>query len=128
VRQSFTTQFPEGRLKKWEARPEGYIVRFRQEGKLYFAYYSADGVWQGTEKPVRWTRHLPGTVQDAWKRSDYKGWYVHAIKKINTPERQLFVLHVTNGPLLTSDNHDAFREDHVLYYTPEGKMVERSRI
>jgi len=53
---------------------------------------------------------------------------VHAIKKINTPERQLFVLHVTNGPLLTADNHDAFREDHVLYYTPEGKMVERSRI
>ena len=128
VKQSFTTQFPEGRLKKWESCKEGYIARFRQDGKLYFAYYSADGGWQGTERPVKWTRHLPKKVQEAWKGSGYVQWYVHEIRRINTPEKQLFVMHVTNSPLLNADNHDAFREDHVLYFTPEGKLVEKGRI
>ena len=125
---AFTQKFPDGQLQKWENRKEGYIATFTTDGKEHLAYYSPDGRWQATEAPVKWTWHLPQSVQAAWNNSEYTGWYVHKIKRVHTPEGQLYVLHLNNGPLLSSDKYDAFREDHVLYFTAEGALVRTERI
>lgn len=124
---AFTTQFPNAHLKKWEQRKEGYIADFRQEGKKYFAYYAEDGVWRGTESPIKWTRQLPAAVKEGWKASEYYSWYVEDIKKIQTPERPLYVLHVDNGTLLDADHHDAFREEYVLFFSEKGELVRKDK-
>ena len=128
VSTAFSGKFPQGELKKWEKRKEGYVAHFRKDGKKHYAYYSHEGNWKGTESPVRRTRHLPAAVQSAWENSSYVGWYVHNIRKIETPEQQLYVLHLNNGTLLDSNKFDAYKEDHVLYYTPDGNLVRTEKI
>jgi hypothetical protein len=128
VMKSFTAKFPGSELKNWETRKEGYIAKFTRDGKKYFAYYSPEGDWKGTETRVKWTRHLPKNVQKGWHNSGYVNWYVHNIKKIETPGQPLYVLHVNNGTLLSSDNHDAFKEDHVLTFTADGDLIKKDRI
>lgn len=128
VATAFTTQFPDAKLKKWEQRKEGYIAKFTRGGKGYFAYYAADGSWKGTEMPIKWTKNLPDSVKAGWKNSGYYDWYVEDIKKIETPERPLYVLHVDNGSLLDSDHHDAFREEYLLYFSGHGDLVRKERM
>ena len=128
VSKAFSGKFPESEPKKWELRKEGYVAHFKKDGKKHYAYYSTEGHWKGTETCVNRTRHLPVAVQTAWKNSGYNDWYVHNIRKIETPEQQLFVMHLNNGPLLSSDKHDAFKEDHVLYFTRDGELVKSEKI
>ncbi|HMI60432.1 MAG TPA: PepSY-like domain-containing protein [Puia sp.] len=128
VSKAFSGKFPESEPKKWELRKEGYVAHFKKDGKKHYAYYSQEGNWKGTETCVNRTRHLPVAVQTAWKHSGYNDWYVHNIRKIETPEQQLFVMHLNNGPLLSSDKHDAFKEDHVLYFTRDGELVKSEKI
>jgi hypothetical protein len=104
------------------------IVHFKKDGRKQYAYYSHEGQWRGTESRVRRTRHLPIAVQTAWKNSGYIDWYVHNIRKIETPEQQLYVLHLNNGGLADATRHDAFREDHVLYFTRDGALVNAEKI
>jgi hypothetical protein len=128
VSSAFSGKFPEGELKKWETRNEGYVAHFKKDGKKHAAYYSQEGQWKGTESAVSRTRHLPAAVQTAWKSSGYSGWYVHNIKRIETPDQQLYVMHLNNGALLDSNKHDNFKEDHVLYFTREGELVKAEKI
>lgn len=81
------------------------------------------------EVNIKWTRHLPQPVRTAWEKSSYAGWYVHKIKKIETPGQQsYYVLHVNNTPLLDANKVDNFREDQVLYFSPEGELIRKDRI
>jgi hypothetical protein len=128
VKTSFSGKFPDGDLKKWEVRKEGYIARFKKDGKKQYAYYSAEGHWKGTESPIRWTRHLPDPVKTSWMNSGYAGWYVHNIKKIETPDQRLYVLHVNNTSLLDGNKVDNFKEDHLLYFNTEGELIKTDRI
>src|ERR1700743_730726 len=68
---AFSGKFPEGDLKKWETRKEGYVAHFKKDGKKHYAYYSHEGHWKGTESPVRRTKHLPVAARTAWGKSDY---------------------------------------------------------
>ncbi len=128
VAAAFTTQFPNGRLKRWEQRKEGYIADFRLEGKKYFAYYAPDGAWKGTESPVKWTKNLPAAVKAGWKNSGYYAWYVQDIKKIVTPEQPLYALHVDNGVLLDANHHDVFKEEYVLFFSEKGDLVRKDKM
>jgi hypothetical protein len=122
---AFTTQFPGVKLNKWEERKEGFIAKFTKDGKGYFAYYAADGSWKGTEMPIKWTKNLPDSVKSGWKNSDYANWYVEDIKRIETPEQPLYVLHVDNSSILDSDHKDAFREEWLLYFSRGGELVRK---
>lgn len=115
-------------VTKWEIRKEGKIAHFKKDGRKHYAYYTHDGQWKATESPVRRTRHLPEAVQTAWKNSGYTNWYVHNIRKIETAEQQLYVLHLNNTVLLDANKVDNFKEDHVLYFTREGELVKTERI
>jgi hypothetical protein len=128
VTTAFSDKFPDGDLQKWETRKEGYIARFKKDGKKHTAYYSAEGHWKGTESKIRWTRHLPAPVKAAWENSGYADWYVHNIKKIETPDQRLYVLHVNNTSRLDANKVENFKEDHILYFTPDGELVKKDRI
>jgi alkyl sulfatase BDS1-like metallo-beta-lactamase superfamily hydrolase len=123
VSRAFSGKFPGGDLRKWEVRREGYIARFKKDGKKHYAYYSQEGHWKGTESPIRRMRHLPDSVKTAWESSGYAGWYVHNIKKIETPDQRLYVVHVNNSPTLDANKVDNFSVEHLLYYTSSGKLM-----
>lgn len=125
---AFAARFPEGQLQKWETRQEGYIATFRQDGKTLHAYFTAAGDWKGTETPVKWTKHLPENVQAGWKQSEYAGWYVESIRKIETPEQPLYALHVNNSPVLNSERIDAYLEEHVVFFNANGETVRKDRM
>jgi hypothetical protein len=125
---AFTAQFPEGKLKNWESRKEGYIARFVHNGKKWFAYYSPDGKWQGTEVPVKWTRQLPDSVKTGWMNSGYGNWYVVDMKKITTPEQVMYVMHVDNGVLLDSNHHDVYKEEWLLYFSGTGGLIKKQQV
>jgi hypothetical protein len=112
-------------LKKWEQRKEGFIAVFRQDGHKNYAYYSADGVWKGTETPIKWTKNLPEKVKEGWKNSGYYDWYVEDIKKIEAPDGPMYALHVDNGVKLDSDHHDAYLEEYVLFFSENGQLVRK---
>jgi hypothetical protein len=128
VATAFSTRFPSGQLKKWEQRKEGYIAVFWQDGKKLFAYYNADGTWQGTESPIKWTKNLPADVKKGWIKSGYGTWYVEDIKKIDQPDQPLYVLKVNNSPLLDADHKDAFMEKWVLFYNAGGQLVRKYQV
>ena len=129
VSSAFSSKFPEGDLMKWESRKGGYVAHFKKDGKKHHAYYSQEGQWKGTETSIRRTRHLPAPVQMAWKHSGYHDWYVHNIRRIETPERQLYVLHLNDGGMLVGGNrYDGSKEDHVLYFTRDGQLVKAEMI
>ena len=123
VSQAFTARFPDGQLKKWETRKEGFVAVFREHGKTWFAYYTADGSWKGTETPIKWTKNLPQAVRAGWLKSDYASWYVQDIKSIRTPEGLLYALHVDNSSVLDSEHKDAFREEYVIFFNEKGEIV-----
>lgn len=125
VAEAFHERFPDSKVQKWESRKEGFVARFHRGGKVWFAYYTADGAWKGTETPIKWTRDLPAAVKTGWKNSGYYNWKVEDIKKIETPEQPLYVLHVDNGSLLDSDHHDAFLEGYILFFSEKGELVKK---
>lgn len=128
VIQAHSKKFPDSEIRKWEIRHDGYIALFRSNGKKHTAYYTPEGHWKATESTVKWTRHLPDPVKEGWKNSGYYTWYVHNMKKIETDGQRLYVLHVHNGPTLDANKIDAFGENHVLYFTQEGKLIRTERI
>ncbi|HZE85875.1 MAG TPA: hypothetical protein VE035_16265 [Puia sp.] len=123
-----SAKYPDVKVEKWQPVKEGYQARFNHNGKLRSAYYAADGAWRGTESRIKWTKHLPEKVQTAWASSGHINWKVNTIKLLETPERHLYVLHVSNGSLLDSDHHDAYAEDRALYFTADGELVKKERI
>lgn len=128
VVQAFSQKFPGSEVKKWEVRRDGYLVVFKSGKKKHTAYYTPQGHWKATESRVKWTRHLPATVREAWKNSGYYAWYVHNMKKIETDGRQMYVIHVHNGPTLDANKIDVFGENHILYFTQEGRLLMTERV
>jgi len=125
---AFAEKFPDGKVQKWELKKEGYTARFNHGGKDLLAYYSHDGKWQGTESKIKWTKHLPENVKKGWASSGHYNWYVNGIRSLQTPERQLYVLHINNGSTLDSDHYDAYKESRVLFFTADGQLVRTDKI
>ena len=82
---------------------------------------------KGTETPVKWSRGLPAAVREGWKKSGYAAWSIMDIKKIETPDKPLYAIHVNNGSLLDSDHKDAFMEEYVLFFSEKGELVRIDR-
>src|ERR1700722_17081701 len=97
VAKAFSMQFPQGKLKKWEQSKEGYTAVFKQDGKKVSASYSADGTWGGTETKIApWLWNLPDSVKRGWRKTQYAGWKVEHITKIDKPGELLYALDVNN--------------------------------
>ncbi|HMH24568.1 MAG TPA: hypothetical protein VK563_22460 [Puia sp.] len=123
-----STKYPDVKVDKWKTKKEGYHASFMLDGKKRNAHYTASGVWKGTETKIRWTRHLPEKVQAGWGSSGHINWKVNAIRHLETPGTQLYVLHLSNGSLLDSDHHDAYLEERILYFSPDGELIKKDRI
>lgn len=123
VQSAFYSQFPPATLKKWEIRKEGYIAVFKVDGRKQYAYYTTDGKWVATETRVKRTRHLPQEVRTAWLNSGYADWYVHNIRKLQTPDGQSYIMHLNSGSTLDANKVDAFNVGRVLTFASGGQVL-----
>jgi len=125
VSSAFASRFPNVEAKKWSEQQQTYYATFRWNGKKTFAYFAPDGTWKATEMPMKWSWNLPPAVRNAWKNGDFAAWYLADIKKIETPDRTLYALHVNNSPLLNSDHSQIDHEEYELFYNEQGDLVRK---
>ena len=124
---SFSAKYPEAKLKNWEMLNDEYVVRYINEKSKCTAFFSSGGQWIRTETSIPWTKDLPQAVRTGIQNSGYGTCYVDAIRKVQTAGRLLYVLHVDDGSTLDADHYDAFREDWLLSFTPDGVLAGKSR-
>lgn len=123
-----SSKFPDGKIRHWERSQEGYLVRFQVDGKNYQSSYGANGAWQSTESVIKRTKSLPQHVKEAWAKSGHYDWYVNEIRAVQTPDREVYIMHVNNGPTLDANKYDAFLEHRLLYFGVDGTLISNNRI
>ena len=129
VAKAFSTQFPQGKLKKWEQNKEGYIAVFRQNGKKISVRYSADGTWGSTETTIApWLWNLPDSVRKGWRKTQYAGWKVAHITRIDQPGGQLYALDVNNSPELDAEHVNNFEVEWMLFFNAKGELVRQYQV
>ena len=129
VAKAFITQFPQGKLKKWEQNKEGYIAVFRQKGKKISVRYSADGTWGSTETTIApWLWNLPDSVKKGWRKTQYAGWKVAHITRIDQPDGQLYTLDVNNSPELDAEHVNNFEVEWMLFFNAKGELVRQYQV
>lgn len=129
VTKAFSTQFPQGKLKKWEQNKDGYTAVFKQDGKKTAVFYTADGTWASTETTIApWLWNLPDAVKKGWRKTQYAGWKVEHITKIDKPGEVLYVLDVNNSPELDAEHMYNFSVEWKLLFNEKGDMVKQSPV
>jgi hypothetical protein len=129
VAKAFSTQFPQGKLKKWEQSKEGYTAVFKLDGKKISACYSADGTWGSTETKIApWLWNLPDSVKKGWRKTQYAGWKVAHITKIDKPGELLYALDVNNSPELDAEHMYNFGVEWMLFFNAKGELVKQYQV
>jgi hypothetical protein len=124
---SFNARFPNTPVKKWLARPKGFIADFKLNGQQRFADYGPDGTWVGTETPIKFPFRFPHDVKQGWRHSDFSAWYLVKAYRIVTPGQTLYALDVNNSPLLDAEHMYNFNEEFFIYFSENGKLVRKDR-
>lgn len=126
VSMAFSTQFPQGKLTKWEQSKDGYIAVFKQDGKKVSVIYSADGTWGRTETKIApWLWNLPDSVKKGWRKTQYAGWKVEHITKIDQPGEVLYALDVNNSPELDAEHMYNFGVEWMLFFNSKGELIRQ---
>jgi hypothetical protein len=129
VAKAFSMQFPQGKLKKWEQSKEGYVAVFKQNGKKISVRYSADGTWESTETTIApWLWNLPDSVKKGWRKTQYAGWKVAHITKIDKPGELLYALDVNNSPELDAEHVNNFGVEWMLFFNAKGELVRQYQV
>ena len=129
VAKAFSTQFPQGKLRKWQQSKDGYIAVFKQDGKKVSASYSADGTWGSTETTIApWLWNLPDSVRKGWRKTQYAGWKVAHITRIDQPDGLLYALDVNNSPELDAEHVNNFEVEWMLFFNAKGELVRQHQV
>jgi hypothetical protein len=126
--QAFSKTYPAAHVKHWKMDSGNYAAEFLTDKKKAFAVYSPGGQWLNTTIKIRFTKNLPDAVKTALSNSKYNNWYVDEIKELQSPNNHLFLVYVNNGSLLDSDHYDAFKEDYLLYFDADGKLMRSEEL
>jgi hypothetical protein len=122
---NFSAKYPQALVKNWKEKQSNYLVRFTMDGKKYQASYSKDGNWLMTERNVKHMATLPPDLRTYLKSNGYASWNIDDMKKIHSPGKDEYQLHVDNhsgSPFRYSDAVSA--DDRMLSFDVRGKLIE----
>jgi hypothetical protein len=98
-------------------------------GKRYLCSYSADGTWGSTETKIApWLWNLPDSVKKGWRKTQYAGWKVEHITKIDKPGEVLYALDVNNSPELDAEHVYNFGVEWMLFFNAKGELVRQYQV
>ncbi len=128
VQHVFSAKYPNAISGKWKQNDSNYFVAFNDNNKKSIAYYSLDGKWKKTETKIKWIKNLPAAVQDEMGKKGFLAWTVMDMKKSETAESTLYVVHINDGNTLDSDHHDAFTQYFMLYFSESGELIKKVEV
>jgi len=100
-----------------------FIAAFVSRNNKYDAFYSADGQWLKTEMKIALTRGLPPAISQAFKKSEFAGWHITGIRKLELPGQYLYIVRVESGSS-HDRGHYKLHITNMLYFNPEGRLIE----
>ncbi len=122
---AFSSKYPGAEVRNWKTGENTYSAKFKTGNKSHCAFYSPGGAWLKTETKVQWTWNLPGEVKNALKSGGYAAWYIDNMKRVETPQQNIYVVHVDNANVLPGADYLNFKDDYNLYYNANGKLVKK---
>jgi hypothetical protein len=125
VLNSFSAKFPDAKVRNWKIEDNDYVAGFIFDHNKSSAFYSADDSWLKTETKVRWMKNLPDAVKKSFYQSEYATWAIDEIGHIQTPDQHVYTILVNDGNLLDSDHYDVFKQNVMLYYSPQGQLERK---
>ncbi len=122
---SFSAQYPQVQVKRWETKNNDYIASFILNKRKCNAFYSPEGAWLNTEITIRHTRSLPVDVRLSLKNGHYASWYVDEIQNVKTPSKNMYLVQVDNNSGNKMVYEDAGSVDNrTLYFNDNGTLIK----
>lgn len=113
IENAFKQQYPDATRVEWEKKSDYYVASFRQNNTEAEAWYNTQAVWHMTETDVIYA-DLPQAVKTAFEASEYAGWKVDDIDKLECLGMEtVYIIEVEQG-----------NTEYDLYYSPEGVFIK----
>ena len=126
---SVNTRFPNAKIKRWQMMNDSYKIKLTANRNKEVTWFSTDGKWLRTEKHLGLTKDLPVPVKQGFQQSGYADWKVENISEISTPGQPLrYALQIDNSTELDSWHVDAFKNQLVLYFDRDGRIIEKKPV
>jgi hypothetical protein len=123
VSSAFSRRYPGAEMNNWMMRTNDYVIDFTTNKETSVAYYSPDGTWLRTDTKLSMIKDLPEAVRDGLARSGYGRYYIERMEKVLEPSNKtLYLVGVDYGGNIDWNLFDAFSNEFVLYFTPDGKL------
>jgi hypothetical protein len=125
---AFTAKYPNAVIKKWKQTDNHFAAEFSIDNKRAVAFYSADGNWERTETKIKWTWNLPSAVHQTLDKNGSLRFYIMDMKKVETPNGVIYIVHYNDGNTLDSDHHDAFTQYFLLHISETGELLKKEEV
>jgi len=127
ITNSIKTKYPDARIRTWTITNNNYVVKIAEQNDKSTVWYTRDGNWVQTEKHLALTKDLPEPVRHGFNKSKYASWHIDSIKELSTPDGQTkYVLHVDDGDKYTGGQVDAKKSDYLVWFSPDGSMIDHT--
>ncbi len=113
VNNAFHSMYNGATRAQWEHKQGFYVVDFWQNGVEAEAWYDSTGAWYMTETDVRYA-DLPEAVRGAFAASEWAGWRVDDVDKLEYPDREtVYVIEIELADV-----------DRALWFSPDGVLAK----
>ena len=113
VNNAFHAMYNGATRAQWEHKQGFYVVDFWQNGVEAEAWYDSTGAWYMTETDVRYA-DLPEAVRSAFAASEWAGWRVDDVDKLEYPDREtVYVMEIELADV-----------DRALWFSPDGILAK----
>ncbi|MFT3703434.1 MAG: hypothetical protein QM802_13750 [Agriterribacter sp.] len=94
---NFVKNYKDINDEQWSITNEGYVVRFKQDGKNILVHYDKKGNWQGVVKGYTQDK-LPFEVRDMVRRNYYDSeiTYVDEVETIQSNGKPVYIVHIAD--------------------------------
>jgi hypothetical protein len=127
VSNAFLKKYPAARFKKWDLKDNDYVLKYADNKKIHFTWFSADGIWLKTETKHHFTYSMPDAVKSGWKKSGFILWDIENIKEVETPYLHQFVMTVVDIHSYDLENRGSQRKFE-LTFALNGKLLKKQEM
>lgn len=117
VKTTFTTEYPNAKVKDWQLKGDQYIVSYKDDGTQQTTLISNTGTWLETRIPIS-KQELPVAISD-YVAKEYVGYDVNVCELVQKPKtKDIYDVTVKKAGVGTGSVS-------VLSFASDGKLISR---
>lgn len=117
VKSTFTTEFPNAKVKDWQIKGDQYLVSYKDDGTSQTTLFSNTGTLIETRTPID-KQELPGSIVD-YISSEYPGFDIGVSELVQKPKtKDIYDVTVKKSGVGTGNVS-------VLSFASDGKLISR---